>query len=515
MSTRTITRAIALVALTAATVLSGCQSKQPVPRTEPEPTTTVQSGWPTRTSDANWLWSGMAYPTGVARTSAIGVEKGVPREARLGGTVEYIIVVTNLTGNVLEDVVVTDEPSNTFKFVKSTPDRIASTSGLTWALGELKGRESKTITVTGTAAGEGTITSCVSVTYSSLLCSAIPVVSPKLKLTKTGPAEVLKCEEIVYTMEVTNTGTGSIPNVKVTDTLPAGLKTADGKNVAEFAVGALGAGQSRKLTVRAMADKAGKFENKAVASADGMTAESGLVATVVKQPVLTITRKCPGQQYVGRVLDYEITVTNTGDGVARDTVVEDTIPTGTTFSAASDGGRPAGNRVVWNLGTLEPKATKTVKYSAMPGGSGTFSGTATARAFCAEAVSASCSSAVTGIPAILLEVVDIEDPVKVGDNNTYIITVTNQGSAPGTNIKLVVTLEGNQQHISSTGPTAATASGSTVTFAPIPSLAAKERATYRVTVKNVKAGDVRFKTTMTSDQLSRAVEETEATNVYE
>jgi uncharacterized repeat protein (TIGR01451 family) len=144
-----------------------------------------------------------------------------------------------------------------------------------------------------------------------------------------------------------------------------------------------------------------------------------------------------------------------------------------------------------------------------------YSGTSPARGYCAAAVTDTCQSEVTGIPAILLEVVDVSDPVKVGENETYVITVTNQGTAADTNIKIKCMLEPNQQFVSAGGATNGTASGNTITFAPVPSLGPKERATFRVVVKNVKAGDVRFKATMNSDQLTRDVEETEATNVYE
>ena len=48
----------------------------------------------------------------------------------------------------------------------------------------------------------------------------------------------------------------------------------------------------------------------------------------------------------------------------------------------------------------------------------------------------------------------------------------------------------------------------------LPVLQPGARAEWQVVVKAVKAGDVRFKVEMTSDQLSRPVEETEATNLY-
>jgi hypothetical protein len=57
--------------------------------------------------------------------------------------------------------------------------------------------------------------------------------------------------------------------------------------------------------------------------------------------------------------------------------------------------------------------------------------------------------------------------------------------------------------------------GKTVSFAPLRTLESKGKATWRVIVRGVKAGDVRFKVTMSSDQLVIPVEQTEATHVYE
>jgi uncharacterized repeat protein (TIGR01451 family) len=121
---------------------------------------------------------------------------------------------------------------------------------------------------------------------------------------------------------------------------------------------------------------------------------------------------------------------------------------------------------------------------------------------------------VKGIPAILLEVIDVEDPIEVGSTITYIITVTNQGSAVGTNIKLACTLPAQQSYASSDGPTQASIDGPSVAFAALPSLAPKAKATFRVVATGTAPGDVRFKVSMTSDQAQTPVEETESTNVY-
>jgi hypothetical protein len=55
----------------------------------------------------------------------------------------------------------------------------------------------------------------------------------------------------------------------------------------------------------------------------------------------------------------------------------------------------------------------------------------------------------------------------------------------------------------------------TLTFEPLKTLRPKAKAIWRVIVTALKKGDTRFKTTMNADELTRPVEETEATRVYE
>ena len=119
-----------------------------------------------------------------------------------------------------------------------------------------------------------------------------------------------------------------------------------------------------------------------------------------------------------------------------------------------------------------------------------------------------------GIGALLLEVGDRADPVEVGDQALYEIRVTNQGSANVTNIRIECTLPEGQQFVSGNGPTQASANGPSVKFAPVESLGAREHVVFRVTVKSTGKGDVRFKVTMTSDQLDTPVTENESTFMY-
>ena len=170
--------------------------------------------------------------------------------------------------------------------------------------------------------------------------------------------------------------------------------------------------------------------------------------------------------------------------------------------------------MVWNLGDMQPGAKKAVSVTYTGVKIGEVSSKATAMADCATAVSAAAMTNVKGIPAILLEVIDEVDPVEVEQQTKYRIVVTNQGSAPSTNIAITATLEDSMQYIASAGPTTATVAGADVKFAPLASLAAGGKATWVVTVKAVKEGDVRFKAVMASDNRERPVTETESTYFY-
>lgn len=456
----------------------------------------------------------MSFPTGVQGHDGLLLEKIVPAEVMVGQPFNYEYRVINLTPYPIHQVAVMDRVSGAFKMSESDPKPDNVSDGVaTWNIGDMSGRETRTIKVRGTASEEGVVTTCGWATYSPILCEPIKVVKADLQLVKEGPAEVIICDPIPYTIRVTNTGSSVLTGVRVSDQMDSGL-SANGSQSASFDVGTLRPGESRQFTVNAQAARTGEFTNVAKAtSAQGVTAEDS-VTTVVKAPSLSIACTADEERFVGRPIEVCFTVTNNGNAPSANSVVEVMVPAGASFRGASTGGSLVGNKVVWNLGTIPAEGNKEVcaNFVGTEVGRLTFAGTVTGS--CADAAQTSCSTKVSGIPAVLLEVIDIEDPIEVGGNETYEIVVTNQGSAEGTNIKIVCTLEDTQQFISAGGATQAKANGQVIEFAPLPSLAAKQKASWRLVAKAVKAGDVRFSVRMTTDQTERPVEETESTHQY-
>ncbi|KAB2837077.1 MAG: DUF11 domain-containing protein [Candidatus Brocadia sp.] len=463
--------------------------------------------------------SSRTFSTINKKYGVIFIEKNAPQEIQVGKPFDYIIKITNITDEKVQDVEITETFSHKYKLRSSLPkfQKGPGESTAKWVVGDMGPHEMKEIRVNGISSETGDIPFCTDVTYNlPPLCLITNVVEPKLTITKRAPAEVLLCDTIPITIVVSNAGTGVARNIQVRESLPGGLKTMDGKSNIVQEIDVLRAGESREITFTAKADKTGKFNNSATVEAEGgLQAESNTTTTVVKQPVLTITKKGPERIYTGRDIAYTIGVSNKGDGPAASAILEDAIPGNATFVKASQGGVFTGSTVTWNLGTLLPRDARKVSVTLQGRGLGKVTNTATVRAECASQASATAITDVIGVAAILLEVVDITDPIEVGDNETYEITVTNQGSDYSTNVRINCVLEDTMQYISSDGPTKGTCIGKNVTFDSLISLAPKATATWKVVVKALSPGDVRFKVEMIEDCLRRPVEETEATNFYE
>jgi len=277
----------------------------------------------------------------------------------------------------------------------------------------------------------------------------------------------------------------------------------------------LAPGETEVLEGVVRAEVTGKFVHEATAkSAEGIVV-TAMSETLVTQPVLRITSSSPEMRHLGRPVTYDVTVTNVGDTAALDTMISSTLPIGIQDVSTSHSGIVQPENVTWSLGTLDIGESQSVSMSYFPTGEGEYSKTATATAYCADDVTALTSTMITGIPAILLEVGDISDPIELGTNTTYVITATNQGSLAGTNIRIACALEDEVEYVSSTGPTEGTHSNGIITFASLDKLPAQEKATWRVTVRALSPADVRFKVVMNTDQLGREVMETEATHLYE
>jgi hypothetical protein len=207
-------------------------------------------------------------------------------------------------------------------------------------------------------------------------------------------------------------------------------------------------------------------------------------------------------------------VENTGDAPDPLVTVTLPIPAGAVFAKPSGEADATARSVTWRITHLAPGTSKQLcaDFTAPEPGLLTFASSAIGAA--APLVEAPCTTRVMGIPAILLEVIDVSDPIELGQQETYEITVLNQGSTTLTRVQLVCTLEDSQEFVSGGGATAVEAQDRTVTIAPLRALAPQAAAKWNVVVKALAVGDVRFAVELASDEFQRPIRETEATQQY-
>ncbi|HQB12605.1 MAG TPA: hypothetical protein PLX96_06495, partial [Candidatus Omnitrophota bacterium] len=437
--------------------------------------------------------------------SVLWIEKLMPDQVVVGQPFQYTIRATNLRSCALEDVVITERASEGLTIQSGS-------EGLN--VGYMKPHETREILLTAVANVGGNPATCTRADYKLVICCGTEAISPKLALVLEAKAQGILCDSIPATVTVSNSGTGLAKNAVVKLALPQGLSTTDGQTSIGINVGDLKGGDSKAYNINLKAEKAGVYSLKANAEASGLTAASNAVSIDVRQPQLDVSVTGPSKIYVTKDANFKVTAKNTGNVESVNTIVTTSVPEGMRFVSASNGGSLSGNAVVWNVGTLS--AGKAVSmdatFNATMGGTGV--SVATAKGYCCQN-EASTPTKVEGVPAILLEAIDVEDPIQVDGTEKFYVTVTNQGSAPDTNIVIKVSFEDEFDYVSSAGPTQAkSASAKSVEFAPLASLAPGQKATWEVVAKAKATGDHRTSIKLTSDMLTRSVDETESTHVY-
>jgi uncharacterized repeat protein (TIGR01451 family) len=501
---------------------SGRKPRTPPPADRTEPVRRMDLGDCSYTPDAGPEENvvGLAFPTGDIDTSALMLHQVMPDQVRRGADFDYEYHVTNITGGTLQNVAVTLESRSNLEVISASPSAMSGEGGAVWSLGDLGPCETRVINVTATAESTGQAGNCVSVSYNNALCATLDVVNPELAIEKDIIAPranqtALRCEPFTLTYNVCNTGTGTVRGVVLRDRLPAGL-TVDGSRTIQRQIGDLAAGECREVQVTVDAADTGEYCSPAMAeSADGLTAESNEVCATIVEPELDIACSSRETQYINRTVDYEFEITNNGDGPAEDAIVDVSLPAGAEFVSASSGGTPSANNVVFQLGTLRAGQTRTVSVTLRSREARTLRVGATANAFCAEPASVSCETEFEGIPAIVVEMIDLVDPVEVGQQTTYRITVTNQGTAPDRDIVVRCVIPEQEEFVGATGATSHRVDGNEVTFAPVDSLPPGAEASWDLTVRATGEADVRFAVEVVSDRFTTPIRETESTNLYE
>lgn len=331
----------------------------------------------------------------VTTTSVLGLQKTGPATVNAGDNMTYTLNWSvSGTAAVTQAMISDPFPANT-TFVSQTCGTTVGicvvtqdASHIVWNLGTRAQGEHGTVTVTvktSAALANGVILTNTG-TFDSeetpaVQSSAVTTVlaktigSPILSITKSNNVSIFTNpgQTVTYTVVVKNSAlaTASAVNVMMTDTLPAGFTFVDtGLSTKVIALGTIAPGNSVTLTYDVLVSttvSSGNYINTASAKGENteIVSASSTVAIrvpevlgVTTEPSLTLTKSVNVTKAIpsGSIVTYTVTIKNTGDQVASNVVLEDTLPTGFTFLA--DGS----SHKIWNLGTLKPDHTRVIIY---------------------------------------------------------------------------------------------------------------------------------------------------------
>jgi uncharacterized repeat protein (TIGR01451 family) len=452
----------------------------------------------------------------------IAVNKQGPPAVAVGQVFNYTITVAN-TGRLEADgITVRDAVPEGLTYVSSQPPAIREGRDLIWTLGVLPPGGSQVLTVAFQADRVGSYTNAVVATTPEGLradsAATTQVAAPGLAAAITGPQTGTVNNPIEYRISVTNTGNGPATNVVLTAQFDAGLVHESGANPVQLEIGTLTGGQTRETSLVLTPRQAGQLKTTVTATGDGNLVSTAQHVVTVTQPRITLNKTGPAFKYVRGQVEWTLTVVNPNDAPLTNVVLRDQLPPEVSFLQASGGGLlQANNLVVWNLGTLQAGEERRVQV------------TARAETVAPRAVNVATATAdgglsqraempveLRGAAGLRLEAFDTQDPVAVGDQTEYEVSVTNQGSVAANGIAITATVPPEFEVLSAVGPNnqQPQVTGRRVVFTAADGLLPNQNWVYRITVRALTPGDARFRVELRSGLSTEPVVEEESTTVF-
>jgi uncharacterized repeat protein (TIGR01451 family) len=347
------------------------------------------------------------------------------------------------------------------------------------------------------------------------------ITTPELKAELLAPKTGVIDVPINYAIRLTNPGTGDLDEIQMIAQYDPGLEHEEVKNPANdpklnrlvVKVRGLKAGESRDELLILTPRRVGPLGVRVTASSGNLESQAQAVVNVTK-PNVSLRVDGPSKRYAGRPAEWRITVRNEGDVAQTGVNVRSRLPAELKYIAATRGGTNFGAEVAWNLGTL--KAGEEVVLDLTTECVRPTPAAEMVTALTADggvSVQRTNRIEIEGIAALKLEMRNEVNPVEVGKNASYLMTITNTGSAPAKLIDIKATASDLLKPIRATGPTKETIAGKFVTFDRIDTLQPGAKVVIRIECQALKEGDARFRVEYTSSLNPTPIFEEEPTRI--
>ena len=258
---------------------------------------------------------------------------------------------------------------------------------------------------------------------------------PALAIERRSPPEVQVNQTAEFILVVKNMGRVAVDNVQVYDRVPAGAKLdgatpqpeSNANGQLQWNLGTMKPGEEQRIALNLTPTQPGELGSVAQVT----FASRSSLRTKVTQPILEVVHRTQPKVLVGDKVVFDVTVSNKGDGPARNVVIQEDVPQQLIFQ---EGYR----EIEYDVGTLPPGQSRNVRLQLQAKQAGRLK----------NVMFASAAGGLKAKHELDLEVVaptlkvKSEGPVRrfLGRNVTHQISLDNKGTATATNIDLVARL---------------------------------------------------------------------------
>lgn len=450
------------------------------------------------------------------QSPSLSIEKVVPAEVQVGKTAVFEIRVQNTGRSVARELQIVDQVPQGARLVNTQPRAELGPRGeLTWDLAALDPGATAVVRVELAPMVEGQIGSVARVRFSADASARTTVTKPQIKLDVAGPETVMIGDEALLTITVSNPGSGEATGVILEADIPANLKHPAGTEL-EFEVGTLRPNESRRLELTVTGAKQGPTTPTLIARAAGVPASEQAVQLEVVAPQLQVGVEGPKRRFLDRKSTHVLTVSNPGTAAATDVELVAYLPRGMKFVEANNHGTYDARQhaVYWSLAELPPQRSGDVQLVTLPTESGDQLIRVEGKANRGLTDEYEESISVEGVAALSFQISDLADPLAVGGEASYEVRVINTGSKSASNVQVVAVLPAEMAALDAKGPTASKLVDGKIVFQPITRLAPKEEQVFQFRAEATKAGDLRVRVQLTSDEIQQPITQEESTRVF-
>lgn len=478
--------------------------KQPVKSEEPEPARqpkprTVSQPTPSRRSVSTSPVHPKSNVLLTNRASSLSVETVGPKTIVIGREATYQVVMLNMGQMDAQNVVVSISlPSwaevGGFQATSGKPrveaesDQMATVK---WPLSLLKAKGREQLTLKVIPRDSRPFELGVGWAFAPEHSTAqIQVQEPKLEMGIHGPNEVTFGATELYTISLSNPGTGDAENV-VLNLMPLG---AQQPIAGSRDLGMLRAGERKTIELELTAHQAGRLQVRAMAFAEGGLRTETALDVIVRRARLDIDVAGPPTSFATTEAAYQVRIENSGDAPAEETILTVALPPGAKFSSSTDGGKfePEQGLVHWAVGAIRPGAVRIIEWTCEinTAGENRFDVQCTATGQLSAA-----KSIVTSVEALADLKLRVNDPrgaVELGSDATYEVTVTNRGTKAAEMVQLIGYFSEGIEPVAIRGLRGRISTGQ-VALEPISVIAPGQEITFRITARALQPGNHVFR----------------------